>query len=78
MADIAALLRDAGLLVADAGEGGDALADLLLGGQPEAQPQPRFRRVAIDRPFRPGIGLLAKELNIPVVPVKLHGLYELK
>ena len=29
-------------------------------------------------PFRPGIGLLAKELNIPVVPVKLHGLYELK
>ena len=29
-------------------------------------------------PFRPGIGLLAQELNIPVVPVKLHGLYELK
>jgi long-chain acyl-CoA synthetase len=29
-------------------------------------------------PFRAGIGLLAKELNIPVVPVKLHGLYELK
>ena len=37
-------------------------------------------------PFRPGIGLLAKELNatksrelnVPVVPVKLHGLYELK
>jgi long-chain acyl-CoA synthetase len=29
-------------------------------------------------PFRPGIGLLAKELDIPVVPVKLHGLYELK
>jgi len=29
-------------------------------------------------PFRPGIGLLAKELNVPVVPVKLRGLYELK
>jgi long-chain acyl-CoA synthetase len=28
--------------------------------------------------FRAGIGLLAKELNIPVVPVKLNGLYELK
>jgi long-chain acyl-CoA synthetase len=36
--------------------------------------------------FRPGIGLLVKELNVtnsrelnvPVVPIKLHGLYELK
>lgn len=28
--------------------------------------------------FRAGIGLLSKELNIPVVPVKLSGLYELK
>ncbi|MDQ3666803.1 MAG: AMP-binding protein [Acidobacteriota bacterium] len=28
--------------------------------------------------FKPGIGLLAKELNVTVVPVKLHGLYELK
>jgi long-chain acyl-CoA synthetase len=28
--------------------------------------------------FKPGIGLLAQALNIPVVPVKLHGLYELK
>jgi long-chain acyl-CoA synthetase len=28
--------------------------------------------------FRAGIGLLAKELGVPVVPVKLHGLYELK
>jgi len=28
--------------------------------------------------FRAGTGLLAKELNIPVVPVKLLGLYELK
>ncbi len=29
-------------------------------------------------PFRPGIGLLARELNAPVMLVKLHGLYELK
>ena len=28
--------------------------------------------------FRAGIGLLARELNVPVVPVKLNGLYELK
>jgi long-chain acyl-CoA synthetase len=28
--------------------------------------------------FKAGIGLLAKELNVPVVPVKLDGLYELK
>ena len=28
--------------------------------------------------FKPGIGLLAKALNVPVVPVKLEGLYELK
>lgn len=28
--------------------------------------------------FKIGIGLLAKELNVTVVPVKLHGLYELK
>ncbi|HEX7295486.1 MAG TPA: AMP-binding protein [Pyrinomonadaceae bacterium] len=29
-------------------------------------------------PFKAGIGVLVKELNIPVVPVKLNGLYELK
>jgi long-chain acyl-CoA synthetase len=29
-------------------------------------------------PFRPGIGLLAKELNIPVVPMRLAGLFDLK
>ena len=29
-------------------------------------------------PFKAGIGILAHELNIPVVPVKLEGLYELK
>jgi long-chain acyl-CoA synthetase len=28
--------------------------------------------------FKPGIGVLAKALNSPVVPVKLEGLYELK
>ena len=29
-------------------------------------------------PFRAGIGLLAKNLNLPVVPVRLDGLWELK
>jgi long-chain acyl-CoA synthetase len=29
-------------------------------------------------PFRSGIGLLAKELNIPVVPMRLAGLFDLK
>jgi long-chain acyl-CoA synthetase len=29
-------------------------------------------------PFRAGIGLLAKNLNIPVVPIRIDGLYELK
>ena len=29
-------------------------------------------------PFRSGIGLLAKHLNIPVVPMCLDGLYVLK
>jgi long-chain acyl-CoA synthetase len=28
--------------------------------------------------FKAGIGVLAQELEIPVVPVKLEGLYELK
>jgi long-chain acyl-CoA synthetase len=28
--------------------------------------------------FRSGIGLLAKQLNIPVVPIYLHGLFDLK
>jgi long-chain acyl-CoA synthetase len=29
-------------------------------------------------PFRTGIGLLAKQLNVPVVPMYLSGLYDLK
>jgi long-chain acyl-CoA synthetase len=29
-------------------------------------------------PFRSGIGLLVKQLNIPVVPIYLHGLFDLK
>jgi long-chain acyl-CoA synthetase len=29
-------------------------------------------------PFRSGIGLLAKQLGIPVVPIYLHGLFDLK
>ena len=29
-------------------------------------------------PFRSGIGLLAKHLNIPVVPIRLDGLFALK
>jgi long-chain acyl-CoA synthetase len=29
-------------------------------------------------PFRSGIGLLANQLNIPVVPIYLHGLFDLK
>jgi long-chain acyl-CoA synthetase len=30
------------------------------------------------QPFKAGIGLLASELNIPIVPIKLDGLFELK
>ena len=30
------------------------------------------------QPFRAGIGLLAKNLRLPVVPVRLYGLFELK
>ena len=28
--------------------------------------------------FKPGISILAQALNVPVVPVRLEGLYELK
>jgi len=30
------------------------------------------------QPFRSGIGLLASELNVPIIPIKLDGLWELK
>lgn len=30
------------------------------------------------QPFRNGIGLLASEVNVPVIPIKLDGLFELK
>ncbi|HXC69916.1 MAG TPA: lysophospholipid acyltransferase family protein, partial [Pyrinomonadaceae bacterium] len=30
------------------------------------------------QPFRAGIGLLASELNVPIVPIMLRGLFELK
>ena len=30
------------------------------------------------QPFRSGIGLLASQLNVPIIPIKLDGLYELK
>jgi long-chain acyl-CoA synthetase len=30
------------------------------------------------QPFKAGIGLLASELNIPIVPIKLDGLFPLK
>ena len=30
------------------------------------------------RPFRAGVGLLVTNLAIPVVPVQIHGLFELK
>jgi len=30
------------------------------------------------QPFKGGTGILTSELNIPVIPIKLHGLFELK
>ena len=30
------------------------------------------------QPFRSGIGMLASELNVPIIPIKLDGLFELK
>jgi long-chain acyl-CoA synthetase len=30
------------------------------------------------QPFKAGIGLLASELNVPVIPIKLDGLFEVK
>lgn len=43
---------------------------------PEGVRAPRGQMVMSS--FKVGIGVLAKELNVPVVPVKLKGLYELK
>jgi long-chain acyl-CoA synthetase len=43
---------------------------------PEGERAPRGR-MEMNR-FKSGIGMLAQELGVPVVPVKLHGLYELK
>ncbi|HJU56182.1 MAG TPA: AMP-binding protein [Pyrinomonadaceae bacterium] len=43
---------------------------------PEGERAPRGQMTP--GPFKSGVGLLAKELAVPVVPVKLHGLYELK
>ena len=30
------------------------------------------------QPFKAGIGILASELNVPVVPIMLRGLFEVK
>jgi len=30
------------------------------------------------RPFRAGVGLLATKLNVPVLPMKIEGLFEVK
>ncbi|HYG79178.1 MAG TPA: lysophospholipid acyltransferase family protein, partial [Pyrinomonadaceae bacterium] len=43
---------------------------------PEGARAPRGQMTA--GPFKSGVGLLAKGLGVPVVPVKLHGLYGLK
>lgn len=43
---------------------------------PEGERAPRGQMTP--DPFKSGTGLLAKELGVPVVPVKLQGLYELK
>src|SRR5262249_42954576 len=51
-AHITALFRNAGLLVADAGKGGDPFADRLLRRQAKAQAQARSRRLAVASPFR--------------------------
>jgi long-chain acyl-CoA synthetase len=41
-------------------------------------PEGKTTEDGIMLPFRSGIGLLAKQLNIPVVPVHLDGLFDLK
>jgi long-chain acyl-CoA synthetase len=41
-------------------------------------PEGHETRDGLMQPFRSGIGLLASELNVPVIPIKLDGLFELK
>jgi long-chain acyl-CoA synthetase len=41
-------------------------------------PEGRHSEDGTMRPFRTGIGLLAKNLRIPVVPMRIDGLFELK
>jgi len=41
-------------------------------------PEGRHTADGTMRPFRAGVGLLANNLAIPVVPVRIHGLFELK
>ena len=41
-------------------------------------PEGRVTTDGAMRPFMPGIGLLARDLAIPIIPVYIDGLYELK
>jgi long-chain acyl-CoA synthetase len=41
-------------------------------------PEGRHTTTGKMNPFRTGIGLLANNLNIPVLPMRIHGLFELK
>jgi long-chain acyl-CoA synthetase len=41
-------------------------------------PEGRHTKNGNMRPFRSGIGLLANNFGIPIVPVRIHGLFELK
>jgi long-chain acyl-CoA synthetase len=41
-------------------------------------PEGRHTKDGKMNPFRSGIGLLAKNLGIPVLPMRIHGLFEVK
>jgi long-chain acyl-CoA synthetase len=41
-------------------------------------PEGRHTTTGKMNPFRAGIGLLVKNLNIPVLPMRIHGLFEIK
>jgi len=41
-------------------------------------PEGHETRDGLMQPFRSGIGLLASQVNVPVIPIKLDGLFELK